>query len=54
MRLILIHFLVCAAILRAESSPPDFVRDVKPILETHCVRCHQEGKMKGGLRMDNR
>jgi len=32
----------------------DFVRDVKPILETHCVRCHgRDGAMRG-IRLDMR
>ena len=38
----------------AQTPDPDFVKDVQPILERHCVRCHQESKEKGGLRMDNR
>ncbi len=36
------------------ASTPDFVSEVKPLLEVHCVRCHQEDKVKGGLRMDNK
>lgn len=32
----------------------DFVRDVKPILELHCVRCHgRDGAMRG-IRLDKR
>src|SRR5580700_10236253 len=32
----------------------DFVKDVQPILENNCVRCHHQGKEKpkGGLRLD--
>ncbi|HLG94850.1 MAG TPA: c-type cytochrome domain-containing protein [Bryobacteraceae bacterium] len=32
----------------------NFVRDVKPILENHCVRCHgEEGAMRG-IRLDRK
>ena len=30
----------------------DFVKDVKPIFEVHCVACHKDGHAKGDLRMD--
>ena len=43
-----------SAAAAAETAPPDFVRDVQPILEAHCVRCHEDGNAKGGLRMDTR
>lgn len=49
-------FLLCALLLgqAAGALPenPDFVNDVQPILERNCVRCHNEEKTKGGLRMD--
>src|SRR2546423_2049190 len=32
--------------------PPDFDRDVRPILEQHCFKCHGPEKQKGGLRLD--
>lgn len=44
----------------AQDVPPpadkeiDFVLDIKPLLEMHCVACHQESKVKSGLRMDTR
>ncbi len=31
----------------AEEKPPSYVRDVRPILANHCVRCHRPGKLKG-------
>src|SRR5689334_15369578 len=33
-------------------APPDFVRDVLPIIESHCLRCHSAAVQKGGLVMD--
>lgn len=32
----------------------DFERDVRPILQKHCHRCHGEKKQEGGLRLDIR
>lgn len=51
------HLLVTLGVTAAAQGQllkPDFVKDVQPILEMNCVRCHQESKTKGGLRMDNR
>ena len=31
---------------------PDFRQDIQPILERKCVRCHQQDKKKGDLRID--
>lgn len=33
---------------------PDFVRDVQPILQQHCVECHGPEKQHSGLRLDRR
>jgi mono/diheme cytochrome c family protein len=33
----------------AEEKPPSYVRDVKPIFDNHCVRCHRPGKTKGAV-----
>jgi mono/diheme cytochrome c family protein len=32
----------------------NFSRDIKPIFEASCVKCHGRGKDKGGFRLDNR
>jgi mono/diheme cytochrome c family protein len=34
--------------------PVDFTRDIKPILETSCTRCHGRGKAKGGFSLETR
>jgi mono/diheme cytochrome c family protein len=38
---------------RAEQ-PPDFSRDIRPVLEQHCFKCHGSDKQKGGLRLDQK
>lgn len=48
-----VGFLCCfLAAGSALDAAPNFRRDIQPILETNCVRCHNPKKAKGGLRMD--
>ena len=42
--------LTCS--VRAEG--PDFAKEIAPILEASCVKCHCEAKVKGKLRMDTK
>lgn len=30
----------------------DFVRDIRPLLDAHCLKCHGPEKQKGGYRLD--
>ncbi|MFK7909894.1 MAG: DUF1549 domain-containing protein, partial [Akkermansiaceae bacterium] len=43
---------ILATAIPASADVPDFRKDIQPILESNCVRCHTESKVKGGLRMD--
>ncbi len=33
---------------------PDFAKDIKPIFERSCIKCHGPEKKKGGLRLDEK
>ncbi|MDF1851069.1 MAG: DUF1553 domain-containing protein [Verrucomicrobiales bacterium] len=48
--------LVLAFPLLAElaTAAPDFRKEVQPILETQCLRCHGAGKEKGDLRLHDK
>lgn len=32
----------------------DFAREIKPLLDAHCVKCHGPEKAKNGFRLDTR
>lgn len=51
-QLITLTLAAIAGALPTFAAPPDFKKEVQPILETNCVRCHTESKVKGGLRID--
>jgi len=40
--------------LASGGQPIDFIRDVRPVLEKHCTKCHGEDEQQGGLRLDVR
>src|SRR5262245_4570804 len=53
----MVPFFLCWPGLQAAAAPPeplDFARDVRPILERSCWKCHGPEKQKGGLRFDRR
>jgi prepilin-type processing-associated H-X9-DG protein len=43
--------LALSAAAAAGSEPVDARRDVAPIFEAHCLRCHQPGNAKGGISL---
>src|SRR5436309_9873566 len=38
----------------AANAAPDFSREVRPLFEKHCFKCHGPEKQKGGLRFDTK
>lgn len=52
--------VVASLSLAADKLPPpadrkiDFARDVRPLLEKHCWKCHSAEKQESGLRLDSR
>ena len=45
----------CAAMAsEPKNGPVDFARDIAPILEQHCIRCHQPAIKKGDLSLATR
>lgn len=44
--------LLALSFLAADSSPVDYVRDIKPIFSKHCAECHGADKQRAGLRLD--
>ena len=39
--------------LAAAESPPDYTRDIQPILTKHCIACHGAKKQRSSLRLDS-
>ena len=48
-QLVFILFLLPALMLRVDEV---FKKDVLPVLQEHCVKCHGPVKQKGKLRLD--
>jgi len=54
---IFLAIAICALLVLAAApahAEVDFVRDVQPIFQQHCVKCHGADKPRGGLRLDVR
>jgi len=44
--------IICLHGAAARAAPPDFVHDIRPLLEKHCYACHAGEQAKSGLRLD--
>jgi WD40 repeat protein len=38
--------------VHSADDPPEFTRDIQPLLKAHCLACHTHGQVKGELRLD--
>jgi len=45
-------FLLVAPAQSQESAPIDFARQVRPLFQKHCYKCHSSKEQKGGFRID--
>ena len=57
MKRLFLLLLIPAAAFAAQLPPPadrpvDFVKDIQPLLESSCVKCHAKGKDRGGLSLE--
>jgi hypothetical protein len=43
--------LVSVPFARLAAGAPDFAKEIRPLLETHCISCHGEKKRKGGVEL---
>src|SRR5256885_16000609 len=50
----LLLVLVVALATPAVGAVVDFSREIRPLLEQHCLKCHGPEKQKGGLRFDTK
>jgi hypothetical protein len=44
--------IVCLGAFAAHAAAPDFVHDIRPLLEKHCSSCHAGEQAKSGFRLD--
>ena len=53
MPLLLVILIACISpVVSARASSVDFAREVKPLFEKHCLKCHGPDKQKSGYRLD--
>ena len=46
--------VLAANLATAAEAKVDFARDIQPVLQQQCVKCHGAEKQKGKLRLDSR
>lgn len=52
LRIFIVFAVLSVRAAALEQGAVDFVRDVRPLFQKHCVSCHGSEKQKGGLRLD--
>ncbi|MGI9242917.1 MAG: c-type cytochrome domain-containing protein, partial [Verrucomicrobiales bacterium] len=51
---ILLSFIAILTSAEAAGVAPDFSKDIQPVLETNCIKCHGTEKQKGDLQLHTR
>ncbi len=46
-------FVLTAALIARNAAAADFGKDVRPVLETYCFKCHGTEKQKGGVKLSD-
>ncbi len=49
-----VALLLGSSMTEAADRTIDFTKDVQPILEARCLKCHSRGKLRGGLSIETR
>jgi mono/diheme cytochrome c family protein len=52
MKRLLAALFLCLLFVGVAAAQDDFVKNVQPILQKHCIRCHGPANQKAGLRLD--
>ena len=50
----LLTAIAASSICGEDTKKVDYVRDIKPLLSEHCIKCHGPKKREGGLRLDTK
>ena len=53
-RVTLVPPLLLLGVATSLNAAPDFNRDIQPIFEAHCLKCHGPDEQNGGLRYDRK
>jgi len=52
----MVSFAVLGVLVLSDSifaAPPDFQKDIQPLMTKYCVECHGASKPKSGVRLDS-
>ncbi|WP_229201332.1 DUF1592 domain-containing protein [Arcticibacterium luteifluviistationis] len=50
---LLVLFMCCAKVAFAQEPPITYEKDIRPLLQDECIKCHNTNISKGGINIDN-